>query len=84
MDHPLYHKTHHTIQEIQQHFQQLSSVGDTVPVENEILSKIAAVNAWGKILPISIVKSPCLIELVFQELRPTGCARVQGARGAAA
>lgn len=45
MDHPLYHKTHHTIQEIQQHFQHLTAAGDTNLVENEILSKIAAVNA---------------------------------------
>lgn len=45
MDHPLYHKTHHTIQEIQQHFQQLASAGDTSLVENEIQTKIAAVNA---------------------------------------
>lgn len=45
MDHPLYHKTHHIIQEIQQHFQQLNSVGDASAVENEILTKIAAVNA---------------------------------------
>lgn len=44
MDHPLYHKTYHAIQEIQQHFQQLSQP-DSNLVENEILTKIAAVNA---------------------------------------
>lgn len=45
MDHPLYHKTYHLIQEVQQHFQQLSSAGDTNAVENEILTKVAAVDA---------------------------------------
>lgn len=45
MDHPLFHKTHHSIQEIQQLFQQLSSAAETNLVECEIQTKIAAVNA---------------------------------------
>ena len=42
----LYHTTNKTIHEIQQCFQQLNNPGiDSIAVENEILTKITAVNA---------------------------------------
>lgn len=43
----LYHQTNGVIQEIQQCFQLLNqTVGDNSSVENAILTKIAAVNAY--------------------------------------
>lgn len=43
---PLYHETNRVIQEIQQCFQQLNlSQTNSVSVENQILVKIATVNA---------------------------------------
>jgi hypothetical protein len=42
----LYHTTNNVIQEIQRCFQQLNSPGvDAIAVENEILTKINAINA---------------------------------------
>lgn len=42
----LYHSTNNVIQDIQRCFQQLNSPGvDAIAVENEILTKINAVNA---------------------------------------
>lgn len=41
----LYHSTNNTIQEIQQCFQQLSTPGDVIALENEILTRIQTVNA---------------------------------------
>lgn len=44
---PLYHETNRLIQEIQQCFQQLNnSQSDSFSVENQILTKIASVNAY--------------------------------------
>lgn len=42
----LYHSTNKVIHEIQQCFQQLNNAGvDSIAVENEIMTKISAVNA---------------------------------------
>lgn len=43
---PLYHATNKLIQEIQLCFQQINNPGvDAIAVENEIMTKISAVNA---------------------------------------
>lgn len=55
----LYHSTNKTIQEIQQCFQQLSTVGvDVIALENEILSRISQVNANCDRLDVLVFKVP--------------------------
>lgn len=58
---PLYHETNRVIQEIQQCFQQLNVSQTTSVVENQIVVKIATVNALVDIAISNNPITPCII-----------------------